>query len=136
VEEDRIADEVALVVHRDELLGPVDSEVLEAVHACVAQEAERVGSGDEQVGHVVRLIEEGHRIPPRELLGPPIRELGGHREDGRARLGVAQQLDRAPDPGDGVGDGLGHGNSFVRGRDARHPGPIVVMRVYRAVDHA
>ncbi len=61
MEQDGIADEIALVVDGDELLRPVDLEVREAVHAGVAQQLQRVGARDEQVGHVVRLVEQRDR---------------------------------------------------------------------------
>jgi hypothetical protein len=115
VEQDGVADEVALVVDRDELLGPVDGEVLEAVHAGVAQELQRIGAGDEQVGHVVGLVEQGDGVAPRALLRAPVRELGRHGEDRGPRLRVAQQLDGGAGAVDGFGDGFGHGNSVVRG---------------------
>ena len=60
-EEDPVADHVAVVVAGDELLGLVHREVLEGVHAERGEQPDHVGALDVEVGHVVRLVEEGAR---------------------------------------------------------------------------
>jgi hypothetical protein len=98
VEEDRVADHVAVVVDRDELLRLVHGEGLEAVHAGGLEQLQRIGALDVEVGHVVRLVEETARLPPGVLLVAPVRELGG---DLRVHVGpdlrVAGELHRIPD---------------------------------------
>ena len=53
VEEDRVADHVAVVVAGDELLGLVDLERREAVDTGVREQLERIRALDVHVGHVV-----------------------------------------------------------------------------------
>jgi hypothetical protein len=107
VEQDRVADQVAVRVDGDELLGPVHPEVREGVHAQVAEQAQRVRSLDEQVRHVVGLVEQRARACPRQLLGPPVRELRRDRERVRERRRVPQQCDGVADPCDRGGEALG-----------------------------
>ena len=64
MEEDGVADQVPARVDGDELLGPVHPEVRERVHAQVAEQSQRVGALDEQVGHVVGLVEERAGLQP------------------------------------------------------------------------
>ena len=49
-----------------------------------AQQLQRVGAAQEQVGHVVRLVEQHARGPPGVLLRPPVGELRRDREGVRA----------------------------------------------------
>jgi hypothetical protein len=57
MEQDRVADDEALVVHGDVLLGLAGGEVGEAVHGQSLEQRERVRAAEEQVGHVMGLIE-------------------------------------------------------------------------------
>jgi hypothetical protein len=117
VKEDRIADELAGGVHRHELLGLVDSEVGEGVDTEVAQQAQGIRPADEDVGHVVRLVEQRARRRPGSLLGAPVGELGSDREGVGSGRGVAEQLHRAPGPLDGLREALDdHGSSSLRVR--------------------
>ncbi len=98
MEEDPVADDVAVVVAHDELLGLVHREVLEAVDAEVGEQPDRVRALDLQVEHVMGLVEERTRLLPRDLLVPPVRELAGHGGiDVRPDLRVARHLDGAAD---------------------------------------
>jgi hypothetical protein len=119
VEEDGVADQVAVGVDGDVLLGPVDPEVREGVDAQVAEQAQCVRALDEQVRHVVGLVEQRARVCPRPLLRPPVRELRRDRERVGRRRRVAQQLDRVPDAGDRGGEALG--GHVIDGRK-RHRG--------------
>ena len=95
VEEDRVADHVALGVAAHDLLAGVDLERLEAVHADVGQQLQRVGPLDVQVRHVMRLVEERARFAPRALLVAPVGELVLHHRKGIGTdLGIAQQVHR------------------------------------------
>ena len=95
VEEDAVADHVAVLVAGDELLRLVDREVLEGVDAESRQQVDHVRPLDVQVGHVMRLVEQGARLPPRDLLVAPVRELGRNlRIDVRPDLGVPHQIHR------------------------------------------
>ena len=97
VEQDVVADDVAVVIDGDELLGHVDRELRDAVDGELADQLERVRPLDVQVGHVVRLVEQ-HRGPaPGHLLVAPIREFLHHaRHDCRGRLRFPQSLTGLP----------------------------------------
>ena len=108
VEEDRIADHVAVVVDRRELLRLVDAEVLEGVDAGRLEEPDHVRALDGQVGHVMRLVEQRRRVAPRVLLVAPVRELAGNgRVDVRPDLRVPGEIDRVADGLDQVFETLG-----------------------------
>src|SRR4029077_1373722 len=62
VEENGIADDIAVVVAGDELLGLVDGKIVKAVDGKIRQQPERVGSLDVEIRHVVRLVEETGRL--------------------------------------------------------------------------
>ena len=68
VEQDRVADDEALVVHGDELLGMTRGKAREVVDPDVGEQSQRIRTGNEQVGHVVRLVEQCHRRPPGALF--------------------------------------------------------------------
>ena len=103
MEEDHVADHVAVGRARDEVLGLVDGEALEAVDGQPGEQLERVRALHREVGHVVRLVVEHAGLLPGRLLVPPVRELGRDpRVDVRAGLRVAQQLHRALDRGEQV----------------------------------
>jgi hypothetical protein len=96
VEQDRVADHVAVVIARDKLLRRVDAEVVERVDAEPCEHLERVAAFDVEVRHVVRLIEQRAGLTPRTLLVAPVSELARHdRERVRPDLRVAQHVDRA-----------------------------------------
>ncbi len=58
VEENVVADDVAVIVDGYELLGHVDGELRDAVDGKFADQLQRIGALDVQVGHVVRLVEQ------------------------------------------------------------------------------
>ena len=94
MKQDAVADHVAVVVARNELLCLVRREARERVHADVAEELERVGPFDVALHHVVALIEEHAALLPCALLVAPIRVLRrDHGIDVRRRLRVAQHVD-------------------------------------------
>ena len=96
VEENVVADDVAVVVDGDELLGHVDGEFRNAVDGELADQLQRIGALDVQVGHVMRLVEQNRGPAPGQLLVAPVRELRHHaRHDRRLSLRFPQQLDRA-----------------------------------------
>ncbi len=98
VEQDHVADHVAVRGHRHELLGLVDREVLEAVDRQVLEQREGVGSAHVELDHVVALVEQHRGLGPGALLVAPVRILGRHaRIDVRADLLVAQEVDDAAD---------------------------------------
>jgi hypothetical protein len=129
VEEDGVADQVAVGVHRDELLRLADAEVRERVHGQVAEQPECVGPREEEVGHVVRLVEQRTGLHPRPLLGAPVGELRLDREGARREGEIPQQLDRATGAGEGRGQTLGGhvGAAFRRG-DGQEKRPARVRR--------
>ncbi len=97
VEENGIADDIAVVVAGDELLGLVDGKIVKAIDGKIRQQPERVGSLDVEIRHVVRLVEETGCLAPGPLLVAPVREFARHaRIDIRADLRVAREVDRAP----------------------------------------
>src|SRR5690606_23668601 len=94
-----------LVVDGDELLRAVRAEVRERVDCEAPKQTQRVWTGEEQVGHVVRLVEKGARAARGQLLAAPVGEFGRDGEYGRLRLRVPEVLDGAAGGGDGVGEG-------------------------------
>ena len=97
IEEDRVADHIAVVVAGHELLGLVDGEILKAVDGEIGQQSEGVRAFDVQVRHVVRLVEEAARRAPCMLLVAPVGELARiPRVHVRPDLRVAREVDRAP----------------------------------------
>ena len=67
----------------------------DAVDPRVRDQLERVGAAQEEVDHVVRLVEQHRGLAPGALLPAPVPELvGDDRIDVRADLRVAQQFDR------------------------------------------
>ena len=95
VEQDVVADHIAVVVDRHELLRHVDREVRDAIDRELADHLQRVTAFDIEVGHVVRLIEQNRSTSPGQLLVAPVREFLHHaRHHGRRSLRLPQQLDR------------------------------------------
>src|SRR6185295_13921610 len=74
VEENAVADHVAAVAARHELLGAVDGEIVEAVDREIREELESVLAFDVEVHHVVRLIEQHAGVGPGPLLIAPVAE--------------------------------------------------------------
>jgi hypothetical protein len=96
MEQDRVADHVAIVVAGDELLRRVDAKVVERIDAESGDQLQRIGTFEIQVRHVVGLVEQCAGLAPRALLVAPVRELVRHHREGvRADLRVAQHLDWA-----------------------------------------
>jgi hypothetical protein len=77
VEEDAIADHVAVVVAGHELLCLAGGEVLERVDAGIRQQLQRIRTFDEDVRHVPGLVVEHAGLTPRPLLVAPVGELRG-----------------------------------------------------------
>ena len=95
MEENSVADDVAIVTARHHLLGLVRREVCEAVDGGMRNQLERIAPFDGQLRHVMRLVVQHHRLAPGALLVAPVGELIGHnRVDVGADLRIAQQLDR------------------------------------------
>ena len=91
VEEDHVADHVAVRRTGHEVLRPVDAEAVEAVDREMGQQLQGVRALHRQVGHVVRLVVEDARLLPGELLVAPVRELRRHAGvDVRPGLRVAE----------------------------------------------
>jgi hypothetical protein len=78
VEENAVADDVAVVADRNILLGAIDGEILEGVDGRVGAELYGVGTLDVDVTHVVRLVEQDGGLAPGLLLGAPVRILTGN----------------------------------------------------------
>ena len=117
LEENAVADHVAAVVHRDQLLRATGLVRGRRVRADPGEEVRGVRAGDEQIRHVVGLIQQRDRVPPGGLFAPPVGEFGLHREGERARLRVADNLHRASGLVDGCLKTLtGHGLLFREGR--------------------
>jgi hypothetical protein len=85
---DALADHVAVVGTADQLLDPTGSDVLEAVDPHRPQQSHGIQTAQEQLWHVVGLVEEDRRLPPGALLVAPVRELGRDRHQIRAVLRV------------------------------------------------
>jgi hypothetical protein len=102
VEENRIADHMAAVGAAHELLRLVRHEALHAVDREIRDELQRIGAFNEEVDHVMRLVEQHRGVTPCALLVAPVGEF---RRNDRVHVGadlrVAQMLD-------GVASGLQH----------------------------
>jgi hypothetical protein len=88
-----VADDVAVVVAGDELLGLVRTEVLKAIDPETLEHLRRVRPLHVHIGHVVRLVEQDRGLAPGALFVSPVRELRRHDGiDVRAGLRLAQQF--------------------------------------------
>ncbi len=95
VEQDGVADDMAAVRAGHELLGLVRHEALHRIDGETLDELQRVRAYDEQVHHVVGLIEQHRGVAPRGLLTAPVRKLRRHdRIHIRTDLRIAQMVDR------------------------------------------
>ena len=95
IEEDAVADDVAVVTARHHLLGLVRLEIRKAVDGRVRDQLERIRSLDGEFRHVMRLVEQHRGLAPCTLLVAPVGELvRDDRIDIRSDLRVAQHLDR------------------------------------------
>ncbi len=93
VEQDHIADHVAIMAAGHELLGLVGRKALETVDAEPVEKRECVRAFHHQFGHVVGLVEQHAAFRPRALFIPPVRVFGGHaRIHVRPRLLIAQEF--------------------------------------------
>jgi hypothetical protein len=111
-ENDHVADHVAGRRHGHEMLGSIQIEVREAVDADVLEECGRVRTFDDELIHMMGLVEQHGRLAPGHLLVAPVGEF--RRDDGvhvHADLRVAQQLD-------GVAMCLEHGAEIVCGHSS------------------
>ena len=89
-----IADDVTVRRHGGELLGLIDREVLEGIGRKMLQQLDRVLALDEQVDHVVRLVEQDAGVAPGALLVTPVAEFRSHnRVNIGADLRIAQHVD-------------------------------------------
>ncbi len=126
-EQDSVPDHIAVGVARHELLGLAGLEARERVHAQIREQPDDVGALDGEVGHVVGLVEEGARLPPRALLVAPVRELARHhRVDVRPDLGVAHVRGASVDhlvvpPRLGATRGPGLTHALARGAASPRP---------------
>ena len=95
MKENGIANDVAVVVAGNKLLGLIDLESLEAVYTQIRKQLECIRTLDVKISHMVRLIEKSTGVPPRTLFISPVRELGAHYWKGiRTYLRIAQQFNR------------------------------------------
>jgi hypothetical protein len=95
MKEDRITNDISILVARDKLFGLMDSEILKAIDAKIGKHLERVRALNVKICHVVGLIEKGARLPPGSLFISPVRELGANYRKGiRSYLRLAQQFHR------------------------------------------
>ena len=116
VEQDAVADQVAVLVDRDQLLGDAGAERREGVRRDALEHRDEVCAAEEELRHVVGLVHERDRGVPGALLVAPVRELRRDRERERRPVLVAQQLHRAAGAGDRLGEGFGcHHRPSIRG---------------------
>ena len=95
IEEDRVANHIAIGITCHKLLRLIDFEILVAIDAKIRQHLERLRALDIQIGHVVRLIEKRAAFLPGALFISPVRELGTHHRKGvGSDLRIAQSLHR------------------------------------------
>src|SRR5690606_38112883 len=95
VEQNNVADDIAIVVDGYELLGLVDGEIVERVDTKIARELQRVRTFNSEIGHVIGLVEEHAGVLPGPLFVAPVGEFC--RNAGInvwSRLLVAKKMDR------------------------------------------
>ena len=98
IKEDRVANDITIVVTGDKLLRLIDLEILEAIYAKIREHLQRIRAIQIQIGHMVRLVEKRAGLLPRTLLISPVRELGTHHRKGvGSDLRIAQALHRTRD---------------------------------------
>src|SRR5690606_5057361 len=91
VEDDTVADYVAIGRGRDVLLRLVDFPALDRVDHRVRQQLQRIRALDVEVEHVVRLVEQHGTVLPGPLFGTPVGEVRrDHRIDIGTDLRIAQ----------------------------------------------
>ena len=90
--EDAVANDLPAGVATDELLRPARREVRERVDRHTRQELPRVGPREEQLRHVVRLIEQYGGLAPSTLFVTPVAELERHGRS--ARIGPRMRSNR------------------------------------------
>ncbi len=151
VSQNDVADDVAVVAARDELLRLVRLEALDAVDAEIRDELQCILALDVHVRHVIGLVEEHAGLLPCTLLVAPVRVLGRNdRVHVGTGLGVAQQIDGIAGLLDQVfqalrggahrrGSSGGEPAIFVRGIPAVKAGSLIgsicgVYGLFRAVD--
>jgi hypothetical protein len=94
-EDDHVADDMAGGRDGHEMLGTVQVEIGEGIDADMVEEGGGVRPLDDQLVHVVRLVEQDRAVAPGLLLGTPVGVFRcNHRVYIHADLGIAQQLDR------------------------------------------
>ncbi len=77
-EQDRVANDEAVLVAGNELFGLVDGEAPEAVDAEIGQQPDDIAAANVEIRHVVRLIEQRAGLAPGALLVAPVTELVSH----------------------------------------------------------
>ncbi len=87
IEQDDVADNIAVIAARHELLGFVDGEILQAVDAQIGQQLQGARAFHQQVGHMVGLVEQNAGLLPGDLLVTPVGVFGRN-----ARIGVGAGL--------------------------------------------
>ncbi len=98
VEEDHVANDIAVVSAGHELLRFVDRKALKTVHSEIGQELDRARPFHQQIRHVIGLIEEDTRLLPGTLFIAPIGVFRGNAGiDVRTDLLVSQELSDVSD---------------------------------------
>ena len=96
VEQNAVADDVAVIRARNELLGAIDGEALEAVGRQIREQLQGIRALDVLLDHVVRLVEQDAGVSPRALLVAPVRVLG---RDDRIHVGADLRIAEHGSPG-------------------------------------
>ena len=103
-EDDHVADHMAGRRHRHEVLGAVEIEVREAVDADMGKEGGRIRAFDDQLVHMVGLVEQHRAVAPGALFITPVGVFrGNNRIDIHPDLRVPQHLHRVLVFGHNVG---------------------------------
>jgi hypothetical protein len=76
MEQDAVANNLPAVIAGHELLGLVDAESVEAVDRQMREQLACARTLDEQIHHVVRLIEQHRGLAPGALLVAPLENSG------------------------------------------------------------
>ena len=95
MEEDAVADHVTIITAGDKLLGLVVRKVLERIDGEVGKQFDAIRAFNENIHHVVGLVEKDAGLSPGALFVAPVAEFGcDHGIDIGAYPGITQHLYR------------------------------------------
>src|SRR5699024_749215 len=93
MEENVVSDDVAVIVHRNKLLGLINGEILHRVDSKIFEHAQGIWAFEIEIDHMIRLIINNGCCAPGELFIWPVRKFWDKPWDHRRRcLGLAYEV--------------------------------------------